>query len=117
MVGMTELPAVVTAYATHRSPDLFTPDASVTDEGRTHTGRTEVAAWLERSSSEWTYTTERTGSARLDDDHWTVTEHLEGDFPGGVVDLVHRFSLRDGLIGQLVIEPVVAHVTGETAAP
>jgi hypothetical protein len=32
--------------------------------------------------------------------------HLEGDFPGGVADLHFRFTLRDGLISRLVIEPL-----------
>jgi hypothetical protein len=34
-----------------------------------------------------------------------VVHHLEGDFPGGVVDLHFRFTLRDALIARLVIEP------------
>jgi hypothetical protein len=102
---MTNLPSTVTAYLDQPAIDQFTADASVTDEGRTHRGPAEIQAWLGRSASEWTYTTERTGSARIDDDHWTATLHLEGDFPGGVVDLVFRFTLRDGRISELVIAP------------
>jgi hypothetical protein len=30
---------------------------------------------------------------------------LEGNFPGGVVDLVYRFALVDGLIADLAIVP------------
>jgi hypothetical protein len=103
--GMTNLPSTVTAYLDQPAIDQFTADASVTDEGRTHRGAAEIQAWLDRSASEWTYTTERTGSARVDDDRWTVTNHLEGDFPGGVVDLVFRFTLREGRIAELVIAP------------
>jgi hypothetical protein len=33
-----------------------------------------------------------------------VTHHLEGNFPGGQVDLHFRFTLRDGAIADLVIE-------------
>ena len=31
--------------------------------------------------------------------------HLEGNFPGGTVDLTNRFGLRDGLIARLEIVP------------
>ena len=31
--------------------------------------------------------------------------HLEGDFPGGVVDLRYKFTLTDDLISELVIAP------------
>jgi hypothetical protein len=34
-----------------------------------------------------------------------VTNHLEGDFPGGVVDLRHRFVSADNLISDLEIAP------------
>jgi hypothetical protein len=34
-----------------------------------------------------------------------VTNHLEGDFPGGVVDLRYRFVLAGGLIAELEIAP------------
>ncbi len=36
---------------------------------------------------------------------WLVTNHLEGDFPGGVVDLNYRFRLVDDRIAVLVIAP------------
>ena len=31
---------------------------------------------------------------------WLVTNHLEGDFAGGVVDLRYRFVLSDNLISK-----------------
>jgi len=34
-----------------------------------------------------------------------VRQHLEGDFPGGEVDLHYRFTLSGASIGGLVIEP------------
>ena len=40
----------------------------------------------------------------LDDDRYDVRHHLEGNFPGGQVDLHFRFTLRDGSIARLVIE-------------
>ena len=106
------LPDPIPAYlAAHRARDAdaavscFTADAVVVDEGHTHRGPDRIRDWSRRAASEYTYTTELTGAERLDDDHYVATHHLEGDFPGGVVDLHFRFTLRDGRIAQLVIEP------------
>jgi hypothetical protein len=45
------------------------------------------------------------GAEVIDTDTWLVVNHLEGDFPGGVVDLQYRFVVRDDLIVELVIAP------------
>ncbi|WP_329459719.1 nuclear transport factor 2 family protein [Streptomyces sp. NBC_01497] len=106
------LPDAVTAYLrAHQARDTaaslatFTPDAAVTDEGRTHEGITAIQSWLERAGSQYTYTTTLTGAYRADDAHYVADHRLEGDFPGGVADLHFRFTLRDGSIERLVIEP------------
>ncbi|MFG1807877.1 nuclear transport factor 2 family protein [Streptomyces sp. NPDC049040] len=107
-----DLPTAVTRYLeAHRAHDTataisaFSGDATVTDDGRTYEGTAAIEAWLARSSVEYTYTTTLTGAERVDETHWTATNRLEGDFPGGVVDLNYRFTLTDGLIERLVIEP------------
>ncbi|OHU24773.1 hypothetical protein BKG77_15185 [Mycobacteroides chelonae] len=87
-----------------RAVATFTADAVVTDEGRDHTGRDEIAAWLTASAGENIYTSEFTG-ATTTDTTIDVGQHLEGDFPGGVVDLHFRFTLDGALISRLVIEP------------
>jgi hypothetical protein len=46
-----------------------------------------------------------TGASKLGADRYDVTHHLEGNFPGGTVDLHFRFTLRNGKITRLVIEP------------
>ncbi|WP_035717289.1 nuclear transport factor 2 family protein [Gordonia terrae] len=87
-----------------RASATFAADAVVTDDGRDYRGRDEIEAWLADSVSEYTYTSEFTGAtttAEIID----VGQHLHGDFPGGVVDLHYRFTLRDALISRLVIEP------------
>jgi hypothetical protein len=106
-----ELPDAITTYLDgHRAHDVdlavssFTADGSVTDDGRTHAGRDAIRAWLSRSAGEFTYTVEPTGAERIDDDQYDVTQHLEGNFPGGQVDLHFRFTMRDGSILRLVIE-------------
>ena len=62
-------------------------------------------AWLAKSASEYTYTVKLTSAAAFGADRYDAVHHLEGDFPGGVVDLHFRFTLRDGLISEFVIEP------------
>jgi len=110
-IATTELPELIRSYLrAHSARDLdvairsYAPDATVSDEGRTYRGPDEIRAWLSRSASEYTYTIETTGAAKVGEDGYDVLQHLEGDFPGGVVDLHFRFVLRDGTILRLVIE-------------
>jgi hypothetical protein len=109
---VNELPEPIPTYLTaHRVRDAdtavlcFTADAVVVDDGSTHLGPDEIRDWLGRAASEYTYTTELVGARRLEDGRYEAVHHLEGDFPGGVVDLRFRFTLRDGRIARLVIEP------------
>ena len=106
------LPEAITGFLkAHRAHDAATaltflrPDATVTDEGKTHQGARAIEAWMTRSAGEYTYTIELIRAQKVDADHYVATHHLEGDFPGGVVDLHYRFSLGDGLIEDLRIEP------------
>ncbi|QUQ68580.1 nuclear transport factor 2 family protein [Kutzneria sp. CA-103260] len=111
-IDTRELPQVITDYlAAHQARDLdpaiagYTEDAVVVDEGNTYRGKRAIRDWLARSASEYTYTIELVAAQRVDDEHYVAVHHLEGDFPGGVVDLRFQFTLRDGLIAELVIEP------------
>jgi hypothetical protein len=111
-IALGALPAAITGYlVAHQARDLdtaiaqYAPGAAVTDEGRTYHGPEEIRAWLSRAASEYTYTIEPTAAAKVDDRHYDVVHHLEGDFPGGLVDLHFRFTLADALITRLVIEP------------
>ncbi|MEE1731704.1 MULTISPECIES: nuclear transport factor 2 family protein [Streptomyces] len=107
-----ELPTAISGYlVAHTARDTaaalatLAADAAVTDEGRTYRGHAEIGQWLTGAASEYTYTTELLGAQRTDADRWTVTQRLEGDFPGGLVDLRFQFALGGhGLIEQLVIE-------------
>jgi hypothetical protein len=109
---MTDLPAVVLRYQdAHDRHDAdgalatFAPDAIVTDDGHTYRGRVEIRDWLSRASVEFTYTRTVIDTIQLDDGTWLVTNHLEGDFPGGVVDLRYRFVVSGGLLSKLDIAP------------
>ncbi|MEU0872211.1 nuclear transport factor 2 family protein [Nocardia brasiliensis] len=87
-----------------RAVATFTTDAVVTDDGRTYTGRDEIEAWLTASAGEYTYTSEFTGATPTDTTTIDVGQRLEGNFPGGVVDLHYRFTLDGTSISRLVIE-------------
>lgn len=106
-----ELPPAVTTYLEAHANDeydraaaAFGPDAVVIDDGHTYTGIVQIRPWLERSSTEWEYTTTPTGQHITDSGHITVRVHVEGNFPGGQVDLRNQFTLTDDLITALTIE-------------
>jgi len=110
-IDSAELPEIITSYLeAHQARDLdvavrsYASDATVTDEGTTYRGPEEIRAWLSRSAREFTYTIEMIGATKLDEDRYDVLHHLEGNFPGGRVDLHFRFTLHDGAITHLVIE-------------
>jgi ketosteroid isomerase-like protein len=107
---MSTIPDVITRYyaaATGGDLDtmigLFSADAHVRDEGHDYHGVAEIRTWREDLASRFTYTTEITKAERTGDREYLVSTHLEGDFPGGVVDLDQRFTLADGLISDLSI--------------
>lgn len=81
---------------------VLTPDAVITDEGHTYTGETSLRDFVTQAGAEFSYTDEITGGRR-DGDVWVVGHHLEGDFPGGLVDLDYRFTLRGEHIARLDI--------------
>ncbi|MDW6066022.1 nuclear transport factor 2 family protein [Streptomyces sp. FXJ1.4098] len=111
-IDLTDVPEVVTrhlhAHDTHDIPAVaatLTPEASITDDGHTYEGIDAITGWLEQIRTEFTYTTTPVAAEHTGVGQYTVTQHLEGDFPGGSVDLRYRFTLDEGLIRRLVIAP------------
>lgn len=105
-----DLPPTVRTYlAAHAARDVdaalrsFAPAAVVVDDGTTYRGTAEIRRFLSRAGAEFTYTTTLVGARRVDDAHWVATHRLEGDFPGGVVELDYRFAMASGLVAELVI--------------
>src|SRR6266851_8260390 len=105
-------PQPISSYlVAHQARDLdtavgyYTDDAIAVDEGHSYRGPREIRDWLATAASEYTYTIELTGASRIDDEHYVAMHHLEGNFPGGVADLQVKFTLRDGRISRLTIEP------------
>ncbi|MEE1938253.1 nuclear transport factor 2 family protein [Streptomyces sp. TRM 70361] len=108
----TDLPEAITRYLTGRADknvsaatSAFAPHATVTDDGHTYEGAEAITRWLGQTDTEYTYTTTLTGAERDAPDRYTVHQHLEGNFPGGKVDLRCRFVLTHGLISELSIAP------------
>jgi ketosteroid isomerase-like protein len=111
-IPVDQLPALVSSYlVAHQARDLdtalsyYAEDAIAVDEGRTYRGPRQIRDWLATAASEYTYTIELTGARRIDDEHYVAIHHLEGNFPGGVADLQFKFTLREGRISALTIEP------------
>lgn len=93
----------------------FSVTAVVTDDGRTARGHEEIRHWLENASSEFSYERTLLGATATGPDEWLVSNNITGNFPGGTVDLAYRFTLREGLIEHLIIEP--SEVAGDSSAP
>ncbi|WP_251016860.1 nuclear transport factor 2 family protein [Streptomyces sp. ISL-1] len=93
------------AHDTPTAVTAFTGDAMVIDDGGTYEGTAAIEGWLDRAATEFTYTIRLTDAQQTDTTHYLATHHLEGNFPGGTIDLRYQFTLRDDLIERLVIEP------------
>ena len=107
-----QLPATIRSYlAAHDAGDAdtalraFTPTAVVVDDGVTYRGTEEIRSFLAQAGAEFTYTSTLVAAERSDDARWVAVKHLEGDFPGGVVDLRYRFAMDGDSIAELVIAP------------
>lgn len=81
------------------------PDATIVDDGHRFDGHEEIDAWLTGAASEFTFTRTPVSAEATGADTWTIVNHIEGNFPGGTVDLRYEFTVADGLITQLVIAP------------
>ncbi|MFF3891233.1 nuclear transport factor 2 family protein [Streptomyces sp. NPDC001914] len=111
-IDPADLPEAIARYLAGRAAKdvsaaatAFAPHATVTDDGQTYEGAEAIKGWLGQTDTEFTYTTTLTGAERDAADRYTVHQHLEGDFPGGKVDLRCRFALTHGLISELNIAP------------
>ena len=110
--GHLGLPPVVSMYQkahdrhdTEVALSAFTPAARVVDEDHEYTGTDEIRHWLVTGAREFTYTRTFVSAEAIAADSWVVLNHLEGDFPGGAVDLRYQFVLNGNRISELVIAP------------
>ena len=112
----TALPTIISDYMTASDSGnldaivaCFTDDAVVVDENQEWTGRPRIREWRNRVATAYEYTVEVRGAATQASvdgvQRHDVHTHLEGNFPGGTVDLTFRFGLRDDHIATLQIVP------------
>jgi ketosteroid isomerase-like protein len=110
------LPPVISDYlAASERDDLdalmacFTDDAVVLDEDHEWRGQAGIRQWREKVANAYQYTVEVRGTANQGSvdgvQRHDLHTHLEGNFPGGTVDLTFRFGLRDDHIDTLQIVP------------
>jgi ketosteroid isomerase-like protein len=83
----------------------FAPDAHVLDDGQDYRGLDAIRDWLTKASTQFSYTRTFLDAESERPSLWLVSNRLEGNFPGGVVDLRYVFTLVDGLIADLAIVP------------
>ena len=107
-----ELPAVITVYqAAHDQHDVdaalatFAEDAVVRDEDQDWVGLEQIRQWLTKTTTEYTFTRALLGVEPIGTNAWLVRNRLEGNFPGGVVDLRYEFELDGEHIAKLAIAP------------
>jgi ketosteroid isomerase-like protein len=90
----------------------FAEDAVVVDEGREWRGTAAIRRWRATVATAYQYTVQVTGATALGEvdgaRRHDVYIRLEGNFPGGQVDVTGRFALRDGRIARLEIVPAEA---------
>ena len=108
----TAVPKAIAMYqAAHDRRDVdtaiaqFTADASVLDDGKTYEGIGGVETFLRKAGSEYIYTRTLIAAEEVTSDCWRVANRLEGNFPGGQVDLFYEFLLEGDLISRLTIAP------------
>ena len=82
---------------------LFTDDAVVLDEGQVWRGTSEIRAWRDGPASAFQYTTEVLGVEAAGGGNYVARAHLEGNFPGGTVDLKLSFTVDGDRIRRLEI--------------
>lgn len=107
-LGYDELPEAVHGFVdgwqgkdATKVEGLFADHAVVSDEGRTYRGLDEIRGWVRGSIGLFT-TTLTFLRGREDEGMVGASFRLEGDFPGGVVELEYRFRLdEEGRIVQL----------------
>ncbi|WIB72559.1 nuclear transport factor 2 family protein [Curtobacterium sp. MCBD17_026] len=82
---------------------LFAPNATVTDDGASHTGSAEIRRWVQEHQIAPRITLDPTA---YDDDAGTsvqLTASADGDFPGGPLPFAFRFTLDGDRIRTLEI--------------
>jgi hypothetical protein len=92
------------AAAQRHDPDAvalnFTADTTIREAGTTYSGHEGVRAWVRNHAEEYEDTV--THAYSVDRGHYILVDHVEGDFPGRVADLLYEINIDEaGLIVSL----------------
>jgi hypothetical protein len=90
---------------TEQALTAFTSGARVVDEDREYRGADAIRQWLTTAGSGFTYTRTFLSAESTGDHRWLVVNRLDGDFPGGTVELRYQFTLEGDQISALEIAP------------
>ena len=82
----------------------FNDDGVVLDDGHTHRGAVQIAAWKTDSDAKY-HATARPHTVVQDGRAHVVTCNVSGAFPGSPIDLRYTFTLARGRIASLEIAP------------
>ena len=103
------LPKVISALVTAQNEfdsaayaNCFTETAIVRDEGKVHTGRTEIEHWIDESNEKYRSTMkpldyQQNGTSGV------LSAEVSGTFPGTPLKLQFHFEIIDGLIQSLKV--------------
>ena len=89
-------------YDTAAFVDCFDDNAMVRDEGHTHTGKSEIAAWFEDISEKYRPTL-RPLQVDADAETALLKAEISGSFVGSPIELHYRFTYTAGKIETLSI--------------
>jgi ketosteroid isomerase-like protein len=84
---------------------LFTPDATVVDEGETYRGGEMRREWQDGPASRYEYRVTIADHRELPDARVRVVGRLDGNFAGGTATVNFDFELDDERIAGLAIAP------------
>lgn len=82
--------------------NCFSDTAVVFDEGKTHTGKTEIEKWIAHSNEEYRSVMKPLAYDQTDNIGVLTTE-VAGTFPGSPLILKFHFEINDGLIQSLKV--------------
>ncbi|WP_426764273.1 nuclear transport factor 2 family protein [Pseudarthrobacter sp. 1G09] len=82
---------------------VFAPSATVSDDGATYTGPTEIKEWIQEHQIAPRITLAPTSYTNMDDGAVVLTASADGEFPGGPLPFAFEFILDAGRIAALSI--------------
>jgi len=97
---ISKLVKAQTQFDSHAYADCFTDTAVVFDEGKTHTGKTEIQNWIDTANKEYKIAMKPLDYIEKDN---ILSVEISGTFPGSPLILKYNFELSGGLIESLKI--------------